>query len=310
MTKLPNKEFRQLVVVMRKKEFYESEQKRAINWTTYNKIQTEDAIVRMKFIRTEVDNSEQILLKGKCGRPLTNPKSLAKAVLASEAFGYTERSSQGWMQLLSPYLGIKECLDDRTIGDAYDKPEVLFILNQIFTKTKTSNGILSGDGTGLETSRKENYESTKKTGDYLTSIVDSREIVQAFDATGIHESKAMHKLIELVYGDSLRLDAGFNDRKLVKRIAQRGIIPFVFPKKSNNLNGSLAWKNMYLELFMDVMQWLTQYHIRSHSESFHSSFKSRFGIITKHRGAAKISQITARIIIHNSRRLDYFNSLN
>ena len=310
MTKLPNKEFRQLVVIIREKEFYEPEQKREINWPAYNKTQTEDAIARMSFIRSEVDKAEQVLLKGKCGRPLTNPKSLAKAVLASEAFGYTERSSQGWMQLLSPYLQINEWLDDRTIGDAYDKPEVLHILNQIFNKTKTSDGKLSGDGTGLETSRKQNYESTKKSGDYLTSIVDSREIVQAFDASGIHESKAMHKLIELVYGDSLRLDAGFNDRKLVKRIAERGIIPFVFPKKNNNLNGSLAWKNMYLDLFMDVMQWLTEYHIRSHSESFHSSFKSRFGIITKHRGAAKLCQVTARIIIHNSRRLDYYNSLN
>ncbi len=96
----------------------------------------------------------------------------------------------------------------------------------------------------------------------------------------------MHKLIEKVYGNSLRLDAGFNDRELVRKIAERSMTPYVFPKSNNNLNGSLAWKNMYLELFFDVMHWLTEYHLRSHSESFHSSFKGVYGMITKN----KISQ--------------------
>ncbi|MBI3036053.1 hypothetical protein HYY71_07075 [Candidatus Woesearchaeota archaeon] len=45
----------------------------------------------------------------------------------------------------------------------------------------------------------------------------------------------------------------------------------------------VAWKSMYMDLFIDVMSWLTEYHQRSHSESFHSSFKTRYGIITKRR---------------------------
>ena len=168
---------------------------------------------------------------------------------------------------------------------------------------------LGGDGTGLETSRKQNYESNKKTGDYMTSIVDSREIVQNFDISGEQECRIMHKLIKCVYGDSLRLDAGFNDRELVRKIADKGMVPFVFPKKNNKLNGSLAWKQMYLHLFLDVMAWLTEYHQRSHTESFHSSFKRVYGMITKVRGTAKLSQVTARIILHNRRRLSYFNRL-
>lgn len=183
--------------------------------------------------------------------------------------------------------------------------EVLFILKQIFEKTKGSDGKLSGDGTGLETNRKQNYESNKGFGEYMTSIVDSREIVQAFGISGEQECKAMHKLIEMVYGDSLRLDAGFNDRELVKKIAAKGMLPYVFPRKNNNLNGNLAWKSMYLELFVDVMQWLTEYHIRSRSERFYSNFKTRYSLIT-----AKLSQVTARIILHNRRRLAYFNRLN
>lgn len=309
MTKLPNKEFRKMVPLLREKGFYESEEPRAISWPEYNESHVEEAAETLEFIRDTVDEATYLPTKGKTGKPLTDPKILAKAILACEALGFTERKAQGWMKIIGPFLGIREHLDDRTIGDAYDKIEVLYLLKQIFEKTKDSDSKLSGDGTGLETSRKQNYENNKKTGDYMTSIVDSREIVQAFDISGEQECRAMHKLITKVYGGSLRLDAGFNDRKLVKEIAEIGMTPYVFPKSNNNLNGSLAWKNMYLELFFDVMHWLTEYHLRSHSESFHSSFKAVYGMITKRRVTSKLCQVTARIILHNRRRLSYFNKL-
>ena len=310
MGKLPNTEFRKLVPLLREKDFYEDEKQRSIHWSEYNMSQIGEAKETLIFIRDIVDKTEYLPRDGKVGKPLTDPKSLAKAILTCEALGFTERNGQGWLDILNPFLGIHEELDDRTIGNAYDKIEVLYILKQIFDKTKSSDGILSGDGTGLETSRKQNYESDKKTGAYMTSIVDSREIVQTFDISGLQECKAMHKLIEDVHGDSLRLDAGFNDRELVRKIAERDMIPYVFPKKTNKLNGNLAWKYMYLELLLDVMHWLTKYHQRSHTESFHSSFKRRYGIITKIRFTAKLNQVTARIILHNRRRQSYFDKIN
>ena len=308
MTRLPNEEFRQLVCLMRETDFYEPEDSRPIDWPKYNLAQIKEAKETLNFIRDQVDEAEALSLKGKAGKPLTNPNSLAKAILLYEALGLTERNAQGWLEILGSFVGIHEHLDDRTIGDAYDKVEVIYLLKQIFEKTKDSDGILSGDGTGLETSRKQNYESSKKAGNYMTSIVDSREVVQAFDIYE-QECRAMHKLINLVYGNSIRLDAGFNDRELVKKIAEKGMIPFVFPKKNNNLNGSVAWKSMYMDLFVDVMVWLTEYHQRSHCESFHSSFKMRYGIITKRRLTSILCQVTARIILHNRRRLAYFNRL-
>lgn len=309
MPKLPNKEFRAMVPLLREKGFYEPEEKRKISWPEYTASQIEYAEETLGFICDAVDEAEYMKIRGKAGKPLTDPKVLAKAVLTCEALGFTERNAQGWMRILAPSLAIKERLDDRTIGDAYDKPEVLHLLKQIFEKYKDSDGILSGDGTGLETSRKQNYETNKKAGEYMTSIVDSREIVQAFDISGEQECRAMHKLIEKVYGNSLRLDAGFNDRELVRKIAEQGMVPYVFPKSNNDLNGHLSWKNMYLELFFDVMHWLTEYHLRSHAESFHSSFKGVYGMITKRRFTSKLCQVTARIILHNRRRLSYFKRL-
>lgn len=309
MTKLPNKEFRQMVPLLREKEFYESEVPREISWPEYNLSQIKEATELLDFIRESVDKCEEFKRKGKRGRPLTNPKSLAKAILICEALGFPERIAEGWLKALGPYVGIHEKLDDGVIGDAYDKLEVVSILKQVFHFSKSSDEKLSGDGTGLEKSRKENYESAKKYATYMISIVDSREIVQAFELGDRAECKVMKKLIDEVDGDSLRLDAGFNDRELVKKIADLEMIPYVFPKSNNNLNGSPAWKNMYLELYYDVMQWLTEYHQRSHSESFHSSFKRKNPLLKKINPLPRLCQVMARIILHNRRRLSYFDKL-
>jgi transposase len=307
---LPNTEFQQMVPLFRDKEFYEHETARQIDWPAYTQSQIDDVKKTLDFIREKVDEAAYLPTPGKVGRPLTDPKILAKAILLAEAFGAPERSSQGWTEVLGPAVGIFHPVDDRVIGEAYESIEVLFILKQVFDLNKQSDKKLCGDGTHLEMSRKHNYESTKKQhGVALTTIVDSREIVQAFK-THEHELRAMRELIKKVKGDSLRLDAGFNDRDLVTAIAALSMTPFIFPKKSNVLNGNLAWKMMYLELFVDAMTWLTEYHQRSHSESFHSSFKRKNPLVRKRRPTAQLTQITARIILHNRRRIDYFSRQN
>jgi len=309
MTKLPTEQFQKLVPKLREKGFYKHKELRTIFWSEYTLAQIEEAKETLKFIKNTVDVCHQLNTKGKVGRPLTDPKYLAKAILISEFLQLPERQSQGWLDIIGLSVGIYHHLDDRVIGEAYNNPEVLYILKQVFHLSKTSDGKLSGDGSGLETSRKQNYESNKTSGEYITNIIDSREIVQAFDVSGKQEREAMHKLIEEVEGDSLRLDAGFVDRELTKEIVNKGMIPFIFPKKNLKLNGSSAWKNMYLDLYSDVMKWLEEYHQRSHVESFYSSFKRRNGIIMKRRPTARLSQITARIILHNIRKLTYYNKL-
>lgn len=310
MPKLPTKQFQQMVPLLRQKGFYEHEEPRQVSWPEYSLSQIENAKDTLIFIREVVDKAEYINIKGKTGRPLTDPKDLAKAILICEVLGFTEREAEGWLDILGPFVGIYQHLDDRTIGDAYNRIEVLYILKQVFDNSKTSDGKLAGDGTGLEVSRKQNYESSKGYGEYMVNIVDSREVVQAFDISGKQECKIMHRLVEYVEGDSLTLDAGFNDRKLVVKIDKLGMIPFVFPKKNNILNGQLAWKRMYLELYYDVMQWLIKYHQRSHAESFYSSFKRKNKLLMKRRSLCRLAQITARIILHNRRRLSYFNKLD
>lgn len=309
MTKHPNVQFRQLVVDVRNKTIkYPEQEQRKIKWNKYTLSKINDLKLILMFIRKSVDKIFIDEDFDKVGRPSINPRHLAKAILFCEAIGIPERQAQGWLEIISPFLGIYEFLDDRVIGKAYENPEVIRILKKVFEKNKSSDGVLGGDGTGLERSRKENYESTKKkkAGQYMTSIVDSREIVQAFDISGIQECQIMHELIKNVDGKVLTLDAGFNDRKLVAEISQRGMKHYIFPKKNNNINGDIYWQKMYLDFYYDTINWLKNYHQRSHTESFHSSFKRTFGIVTKLKFCSKFTQVCARIIIHNFRRINYF----
>ena len=304
---LPNTEFQQMVPLMREKEFYEPEPQRPIIWSAYTLAQINEVKLTLTFIREKVDATNYLPMPGKVGRPLTDPKILAKAILLAEFLSSPERPSQGWSSILGPAVGIFQELDDRVIGEAYNNVEVVYILKQVFDNNKTSDGRLSGDGTYLEMSRKHNYATTKKQyGVGLASIVDSREVVQEF-RTHEHELRAMREMVKTVHGNSIRLDAGFNDRELVDQMHELGLTTFVFPKKNNVLNGHLAWKLMYLELYLDVMSWLTEYHQRSHAESFHSSFKRQNVLVRKHRPTGQLSQITARIILHNRQRIDYFS---
>ena len=304
---LPNKKFRKLVPKLREKGFYNSKEKRPINWKRYNKMQTEEALDLLKRINEIVDSCE-IKKINNLGRKGVNIKILAKVILLCESLNLTERQSQGWINLLSSNIKLNSRIDDRTIGRAYNNLEVQYLLKQVFEKTKNSDGILMGDGSGLETSRKQNYENDGKTNEYFTSIIDSREIVQAFEMDK-SERKAMKKMIEEVKGNSLRLDAGFVDRKLTAKISELGMKPFIFPNKQLTLNGRIAWKTMYLELFFETQDWLREYHQRSHCESFHSSFKRKNKILLKNNFISRLTQLTARIIIHNLRKLSYYGLL-
>lgn len=302
---LPNKEFRQLVPKLREKGFYKAQEKKKINWPEYNLSQIFEAKELMRKIRKLVNLYALIPAKS-VGRPLTNPNDLSKAILIVELLGLPERQSQGWLEILSPFLGINSHLDDRVIGRAYNRLEVLFILKQVFERTKSFDGKLFGDGTGLETTRKQNYEIEKrKSKNYLVSIVDSREIVQSFDMNN-KECPTMHSLIQEIKGKSLCLDAGFIDKELTRKIGELGIKPFIFPRKNINLNGNIYWKAMFLDLFFETQKWLEEYHQRSHCESFHSSFKRKNKPFMKINDISKLVQLTARIIIHNLRKRLYY----
>lgn len=320
--KYSTKILRKVVKQMRKKGFYiPKKEQRKIDWSAYTKNQIDDIIDTLHFIRDEIDKVHTPRRHNSVGRPPTDEGKLAKSILFVELFGIPERKAEGWVYLIGYHLGIEERIDDRVIGKAYKKRGIIAILRQVFENNRSCDGEMGGDGTGLEQSRKENYESTKKKGRYMTSIVDSREVVQEFDTSGTQECVIMHELVKniakelkkdvnkLLKKAKLTLDSGFVDRKLAELIENSEMIAYIFPKKNNvlNSNGYPSWKKMLIRLIEDVQEWLREYHVRSHTESFHSSFKRIFGIVTKRLDDTIYTQVLARVIHNNRRKTNYFN---
>lgn len=321
MSKHTTAELRQLVPKMREKGFYLPQKQRKIDWSAYTTNQIRDIIDTLHFIRNEVDKVHTPRQTRSVGRPPTDEGILAKIILFVELFHIPERKAEGWVLIIGPHLGINQQIDDRVIGKAYQNASVTCILHNVFKNNISTDGNMGGDGTGLERSRKQNYESTKsKEGTYMTSIVDSREIVLAFDIGTEQECRAMHGLVveikeclkkdinKILAKAKLTLDAGFVDRKLSQLIEDSGMIPYIFPKTNTTINsrGTRAWTRMFNELVEDVQAWLKEYHIRSHTESFHSSFKRVFGIVTKMRTTAIYTQVLCRIVHNNRRKTEYF----
>lgn len=306
---------------MRKKGFYIPKAQQEVDWSAYTTNQINDLIDTLKFIRNEVDRVHQPREHVAVGRPPTDAGELAKAILFAELIGIPERKAEGWLILIGHHLGIENHIDDRVLGKAYQNKEVISILEKVFENNKTNNGEMCGDGTGLEGSRKENYESTKKKTNYLTSVIDSHEVVQQFDTGNKHERTAMKYLVEkikieikkglnlLMKKAKLTLDAGFVDRKLTQLIEDSGITPYIFPKKNNVITpkGYPAWGQMCKKIIENVQTWLAEYHIRSHAESFHSSFKRVFGVVTKRLNTTVYTQVLTRIIHNNRRKTNYHN---
>lgn len=321
MTKTKEKKLKKTIELARSKGFYEGNIQRKVNWSVYTLNQINDILDTINFINKTVDEIEWKMPSKAVGRPPISPKKLAKAILFIELLRIPERKAEGWLKLLKHHLNIREHLDDRVLGKAYENEDVKGILRKVFDKNCDNDGIFCGDGSGLEQSRKENYESTKKKGLYITAIVDSRQIVQNFSIESKQECQLMHDLVnelksKLIKNPQIQyrmtLDAGFVDRKLTQLLADSKIEPFIFPKKNLTFRakGSLAWKKMLNFFIEDIQKWLKKYHIRSNVESFFSSLKRIFGIVTKRKPDSIYIQVLCRAIHNNRRKLNYHRIVN
>jgi len=110
MTKHPNQLFQRLVIDMRnlkkKKEIYPKQNQREINWNKYTQSKINDIKSILLFIKKSVDQVFIDIDFYKIGRPSINPKNLAKAILFCESVNLPERQAQGWLEIISPFLGI------------------------------------------------------------------------------------------------------------------------------------------------------------------------------------------------------------
>src|SRR3989338_11409961 len=104
--RLPNNDFQRLVKSTRdpvfKKEIYEAQEQRKIDWSAYNLSQIKQVKETLNFIRESVNLS----CCPKVRSNATDTKYLAKAILISEMMQSPEREAEGWVEILGPCVGI------------------------------------------------------------------------------------------------------------------------------------------------------------------------------------------------------------
>lgn len=276
---------------------YQPKEEKKIDWSAYNLAKIKEVDFFLIFVKEAVDmvKLDEDKVKKK-GRPSKDACDLAKVILTQIYFQTGERQASGLASLFKEKLLISDVPSPRTIGRAYKRAQVRYILEKVFEMTSApiqeKESSFSADGTGLPLSIKQNYENDRedrdkhKGYDKMAVMISNKFHI----ATAIvsrkgtaHDSPLFEQLINDTakrfhdMGD-IQLDAGFLSRENCDLIADVGATPHIFPKKGILLKkkGSAAWRNMLTELIKDPQEWMGRYHERSNSECYFSSHKRRF----------------------------------
>ena len=168
MVMLPNNEFQELVPLLREKGFYEPQNPRKISWPEYNLAQIEDAQETLEFIRDSVDATRYMKTEGKVGKPLTDPKTLAKAVLVCEALG-----AQCPRQI-SELGTARDALDDRdsAVGPPHQEP----ILGDGQGQDRGREGEGSRANQGLGVGSQEEHRQPRNQRDHERVVAEAQAV--------------------------------------------------------------------------------------------------------------------------------------
>ena len=276
---------------------YEPKEEKKIDWSSYNLAKIKEIEFFLIFVKEAVDmvKLEEDKFKRK-GRPSKDAYDLAKVILTQIYFQTGERQASGLASLFKEKLLLSEIPSPRTIGRAYKRAQVKYILEKVFEMTSApiekKETSFSADGTGLPLSIKQNYENDRedkekhKGYDKMAVMISNKFHIATAVASKkgtAHDSPMFEELIKdtslrFQNIDEIQLDAGFISRDNCDLITNVGATPYIYPKKGIILRrrGSTAWRNMLTELIKNPQDWLRKYHERSNSECYFSAHKRRF----------------------------------
>ena len=311
---------------------YKPRKRTKIDFRAYTEAQINEIENMLKLIK-EIIN-EAVCYVPYDPKPGAQPKDFgdkAKSILVQQYFQCSNRVAAGLVRLFRRNLGIFEDIGYKDIERAYSNIEVQLILQKAFElcnkPLKDKEKDFSIDGTGLTTSIRENYardkndEKAKRTWEKAISIIGHKYKIlsAAVIADGkANESPFLIPLLEAtmkIY-EELGLftgDAMYLSRDNCNAIVAYGGTPRIYPKSNTVVKqkGSKAWKNMLNDLVKDHQKWLSEYHIRSDTESGNSVLKRIFTRpLLKKIDARKKTEGFARLCTYNIRRLNYIHALH
>lgn len=327
----------QLIKDVRSRKYrYVPVEDKPIDWHSYKEAQINemnDYLVLVREIIDEIHGELGDIDQGRVGKPPKSCFDRAKAIMLQQYFEVSNRVAEGLVRLFKEKLGIKDELTYKDIETAYENPYVVMVLRLLFEKTNEPVAGLehefSGDGTGLPTSIKQNYESEDKSDskrmllyDRLIGIIGTKykllsavEIAEGTDNEApfivplLAETATMHKNIDLFCYDGAGYSYDIMDYITDVLHAE----PRILPPESAVLKayGCMGKKLMLLDFLHETQQWLRQYHTRSISESRNSVDKRVFPRpLLKRLDCRRYVEAYAEACRYNVRQLVYVSYLH
>lgn len=322
----------QLIKDVRSRKFnYIPKEDKPIDWASYDVAQLNEMNDYLNLVRDIVDEinleARRDICRSTVGRPPKLCFDLVKAVLVQQYFETSNRVTAGLMKLFKEKLRMREELTYKDIERAYENPEVLLVLRLLFEKTqepvKHLETKFSGDGTGLPTSIKTNYERDKNDGRMMrlygkmVGIVGTEykllSAIEIIDGVA-GEDPFIVPLLERTGGIYDRIDlfsydgAGYSYNTIRYITETLNATPRIFPPADAVLKsyGCMPKKQMLLEFLRNTQEWLREYHTRSISESRNSVDKRVYPRpLLKRLECRRYAEGYARACRYNVRQLVY-----
>jgi len=332
----PQDKLTQLITDVKSRKYkYLPRKHKHIDWSSYDLAQLNEMSDYLLLIREIIDEIHQEIGDIDQGREGKPPKSCfdrAKAIMLQEYFEVSNRVAAGLVRVFKEKLNIRELLTYKDIERSYENPYVILVLKLLFEKTNEAvrgkETEITGDGTGLATSIKQNYENDKgdekkmRLYDRMVfmmgteyKLLSAVEITEGTANEGpfiiplLEETHSIHKGIKTVSYDGAAYAYEIMDYITDVLKARPRILPPV--DAVLKAHGCMAKKKMLLDFLYITQQWLMEYHVRSDSESRNSADKRVFPRpLLKRLDSRRYVEGYAEACRYNVRQLVYVHYLN
>jgi len=287
-------------------------------WNAYDKSQTNEKLMFMKFLKDLTEYTKQP--KYEFGRPKL---PVSEMIFNSVMKIYSTFSLRRFMSDLqiAKQMGLVDKLPCyASIGHFLQRKDITDILLNLIkisaSPLKEVEQDFSCDATGFSTSRFARWfdhkwgKETKKRvwikchamSGVKTNIISSVSITEGFS----HDSPQLASLVQQTAENfevrEVSCDRAYSSRKNLQLIEDVGATPYIPFKKhvSGKRSSSSAWKKMYHYFMYKHDEFLKHYHKRSNVETCFHMIKTKFkdNLRSKSR-RAQINELLCKILAHN-----------
>jgi len=278
-------------------------------WTNYNKSQTQEKTLFLKFLKEICD--------------VIPDKKTRQMVFCICLKTYTLKSSRrligeldlcrkaGYLEKVPHFNSILNWLNR---NDLTDTLQTLIKLSSLPLKAIERKFACDSTGFGMDlihdrwSQIRQQYQKHHKymkahvTFGVLSNIATSCRITEGTAADSPMMPEMVDETAENFTIDEWSADKGYLARSNLQKVFDKGGTPFIQFKENSvgNSRGTGIWSEMYNFFYQNKELYMKKYHLRSNAESGFFMIKQRFGDVTMMRSeTGSKNDILAKILCHN-----------